>query len=242
MEKAQKKGGQTMTPTVPATDWEAKYQSLRTVHEVFCEALRKAIGMECPCPISDILDTVIALAARHREQFKARNDVKSASAEKGHGTPTPVSQTQPNDKYYGAWREADDLVLFKLPGHEPFRISNKAAERLYYDFVKICGLESGGRNSLNLNAMCQEAAEHLFPYQLNPRIPLAATRQNAAEVIRQIVVGFTKPIIDFAEWGFAIIANAGGGNWEKESKDWQEAAAKYRDDFFNRIRNYDGLS
>jgi hypothetical protein len=50
-----------------------------------------------------------------------------------------VSATFPNDPHYGAWREADDLVLFKLPGHEPFRISNKSAERLYYDFAKICG-------------------------------------------------------------------------------------------------------
>jgi len=33
------------------------------------------------------------------------------------------------------------------------------------------------------------------------------------------------------EMAWVIIANAGGGNWKKESKDWQEAAAKWRDDY-----------
>ena len=28
-------------------------------------------------------------------------------------------------------------------------------------------------------------------------------------------------------WG--VIANAGAGNWERESTDWQEAAARWRD-------------
>lgn len=45
-----------------------------------------------------------------------------------------------------------------------------------------------------------------------------------------------KLAIDFAEWGWTIIANASGGDWGKESKDWQEAAAKYRDDFFSTIK------
>jgi len=31
------------------------------------------------------------------------------------------------------------------------------------------------------------------------------------------------------EWAWGIIANAGGGDWEKESREWQEAATKWRD-------------
>ena len=34
-------------------------------------------------------------------------------------------------------------------------------------------------------------------------------------------------------WG--IIANAGGGNWGRESKEWQEAAAKFRDEFHKKV-------
>ena len=32
-----------------------------------------------------------------------------------------------------------------------------------------------------------------------------------------------------AAWG--VIANAGGGDWEKETKEWQEAAARWRDNY-----------
>jgi hypothetical protein len=32
-------------------------------------------------------------------------------------------------------------------------------------------------------------------------------------------------------WG--VIANAGGGDWTKESKDWQEAAARWRDEHWH---------
>jgi len=34
---------------------------------------------------------------------------------------------------------------------------------------------------------------------------------------------------DLLEYAWGIIANAGGGDWTKESKDWQEAAARWRD-------------
>ncbi len=37
---------------------------------------------------------------------------------------------------------------------------------------------------------------------------------------------------DCAEYGWTVIANASGGNWEKESKDWQEAAAKFRTQYY----------
>jgi hypothetical protein len=42
----------------------------------------------------------------------------------------------------------------------------------------------------------------------------------------------TKPLVDALEWAWTIIANAGGGDWERESKDWQDAAAKWRDEAF----------
>lgn len=33
------------------------------------------------------------------------------------------------------------------------------------------------------------------------------------------------------EMAWGIIANAGGGDWQKESQEWQAAAAKWRDRF-----------
>ena len=37
--------------------------------------------------------------------------------------------------------------------------------------------------------------------------------------------------IDLLEQAWGIIANAGGGNWERESKEWQEAASAWRDQY-----------
>ena len=42
-----------------------------------------------------------------------------------------------------------------------------------------------------------------------------------------------------AAWG--IIANAGGGNWSKETPDWQKAAARWRD-AYHRTLSKDELS
>lgn len=37
------------------------------------------------------------------------------------------------------------------------------------------------------------------------------------------------------EWAWAVIANAGGGNWGTQPKEWQEGAAKWRDEFHNKV-------
>ena len=41
-------------------------------------------------------------------------------------------------------------------------------------------------------------------------------------------VSTVDPIIE-AAWG--VIANAGGGDWTKETPEWQEAAARWRDEY-----------
>jgi len=43
--------------------------------------------------------------------------------------------------------------------------------------------------------------------------------------------------LSMLEWAWAIMANAGEGNWEHESKDWQEAAARWRDQYNMIISN-----
>lgn len=85
--------------------------------------------------------------------------------------------------------------------------------------------------------LAKEVAALLFTKQFHPRIPLSATRWNATLMIQQAIDSVARPIIDFAEWGWTIIANVGGGDWEKESPEWREAAARYRDDFHNKIRH-----
>jgi len=41
----------------------------------------------------------------------------------------------------------------------------------------------------------------------------------------------TTPLEDQLEMAWGIISNAGGGDWTKESKEWQDAAARWRDTY-----------
>ena len=41
---------------------------------------------------------------------------------------------------------------------------------------------------------------------------------------------------DLLEWAWAVIANASGGDWTKESPEWQAAAAKWRDSWLKTLR------
>jgi hypothetical protein len=40
-----------------------------------------------------------------------------------------------------------------------------------------------------------------------------------------------KELVDLVEFGWTIICSAGNGNWKNESSEWQEAAAKFRDQY-----------
>lgn len=49
-------------------------------------------------------------------------------------------------------------------------------------------------------------------------------------------MGNKKEWEDLSEWAWSIIANANGGDWTKASKEWQEAASKWRDQYHKLIR------
>lgn len=53
------------------------------------------------------------------------------------------------------------------------------------------------------------------------------------------VVEDREPSTNLLNWAWTIIANAGGGNWEKETADWQEAAAKWRDEYHETLGDPD---
>ena len=38
---------------------------------------------------------------------------------------------------------------------------------------------------------------------------------------------------ELLEYAWGIIANAGGGNWETQTPEWQKAAARWREDYFS---------
>jgi hypothetical protein len=43
------------------------------------------------------------------------------------------------------------------------------------------------------------------------------------------------PMDDLLEYAWTIIANAGGGDWTRETPEWQEAAAKFREQYHARL-------
>lgn len=45
---------------------------------------------------------------------------------------------------------------------------------------------------------------------------------------------------DAAEMLWVVLANVNGGDWTKQTKEWQEAAARWRDNYFNALRQSDG--
>lgn len=49
-----------------------------------------------------------------------------------------------------------------------------------------------------------------------------------------------KELDDAAEMLWVVIANVSEGNWSKQSKEWQEAAARWRDNYF-KVRKERGL-
>ena len=58
---------------------------------------------------------------------------------------------------------------------------------------------------------------------------------NLAESFAEILVEQVNRFEDDIEIAWGIIANAGGGDWGKESEGWQEAAVRWRDDVWNKI-------
>ena len=56
------------------------------------------------------------------------------------------------------------------------------------------------------------------------RSQLAAATKRAEEAEAMV-----KGLHDLAESAWGVIANAGGGNWSRETNEWAEAAARWRD-------------
>lgn len=48
-----------------------------------------------------------------------------------------------------------------------------------------------------------------------------------------------KRMLAIIEYGWSIIANANGGNWDTASQEWKEAAWRFEKDFYTNIRRYE---
>lgn len=58
-------------------------------------------------------------------------------------------------------------------------------------------------------------------------------REAAAELSRlSEAQEASKAMVDAAEMLWVVLANASGGDWTQQSPEWQEAAARWRDNYF----------
>jgi hypothetical protein len=44
------------------------------------------------------------------------------------------------------------------------------------------------------------------------------------------------PMVDAAEMLWVVLANVSGGDWTKQTPEWQEAAARWRDNYFAALK------
>ena len=63
-----------------------------------------------------------------------------------------------------------------------------------------------------------------------PRQPL--TLDDTPPAIPEAVQG----LADAAEMLWVVLANVSGGDWTQQSPEWQEAAARWRDNYFDALR------
>lgn len=59
--------------------------------------------------------------------------------------------------------------------------------------------------------------------------------QMATLIPRKIKTILRGPQDDLIDWAWTIIANAGGGDWLRESNDWQKAAAGWREAYHKHL-------
>lgn len=73
----------------------------------------------------------------------------------------------------------------------------------------------------------EEIAALLF--QGRASIHLTSGEKETLEGVLSLVAEHDKSQVELLEIAWGVIANASGGDWKKEPKDWQEAAVRWRD-------------
>lgn len=104
---------------VLGVDWERKYQALNTVHSVFATAIRKAVGIECEIPLTDIVDVVVATKRQSNEYWTAKyGKLVSSDPERAKSSDAPgVSSNKPESVPAHNEKEADTKRLDWLEGN-----------------------------------------------------------------------------------------------------------------------------
>lgn len=60
-----------------ADEENVRLHDVETLHNVFCTAIRKAIGMDYAMPLADIVDNVVGLAKDHRKLYRESHELRA---------------------------------------------------------------------------------------------------------------------------------------------------------------------
>lgn len=61
---------------------------------------------------------------------------------------------------------------------------------------------------------------------------------NLAEEFANVLIEDVERMRDAAEFLWTVVANASGGDWEKQTEEWKKAACKARDDYHSACRDF----
>ena len=93
--------------------------------------------------------------------------------------------------------------------------------------------------TVDLAALARADAEHeVEPPDESVWRDVVGRCSNCGEIIRlpDLIAELTaaraeiERLRESLDWAWAVIANAGGGDWTRETRDWQAAAIRWRDD------------
>lgn len=98
--------------------------------------------------------------------------------------------------------------------------------------------------SNNISCLCRNGS------MCNSCVELCKTIKEEVDELKEIInknkftkleehLSLWKRVNDFAdsaEMLWTVVANVSGGDWSKQSKEWREAAEKWRDNYFDKLK------
>jgi hypothetical protein len=122
---------------------------------------------------------------------------------------------------------------------QPNQTAREVAEKIHKDLADTEELVSPDTRDFFESIIAAALEKHVAGYGgAHADFMRLSKQHNELKARLTLAEGLAEQWKDCAEYGWAIIANAGAGNWARESKDWQEAAARFRDQYHTALARW----
>lgn len=81
--------------------------------------------------------------------------------------------------------------------------------------------------------VCETVGTHLFTAQEATEMVRYILRDSLTTTRQQVREEALRELSDAAEMLWVVLANVSGGDWSQQNQEWQEAAQKWRDNYFS---------